>query len=70
VLARRNTVATHENLMPRLRASDIDGKAVFVTLPSRADSNKGRHIAMNDRQNLFVRVHFSDGVPESSDGKD
>ena len=60
-------MATHENLVPRLRASEIVGKAVFVTLPSRAESSNGKHIAMKDRQNPFVRVHFSEGVPDSSD---
>lgn len=63
-------MATHENLVPRLSASEMVGRAVFVTLPSSADNNNGRHIAMNDRQNPFVRVHFSEGVPDSSDGKD
>lgn len=46
------------------------GKAVFVTLPSSAERSNGRHIAVKERQKPLVRVHFSEGVPESSEGRD
>jgi hypothetical protein len=63
-------VATHENVVPRLSASDIVGRAVFVTLPSRADNNSGRHMAMKERQNPSVRFQSSEGVPETSEGEE
>jgi hypothetical protein len=68
VLARRKAVATQEKEVPRLSASDMVGNAVFVTLPSSAERSSGRHIAMKERQKPFVRVHFSSGVRELSEG--
>ena len=62
MLASRNAVATHENVVPRSSASEIVGKAVLVTLPSRAESKSGIHIAINERQKPSERVHFCDGI--------
>ncbi|CAI6332068.1 unnamed protein product [Periconia digitata] len=58
VLARRKAVATQVKLVPRLRACEIVGRAVLTTVPSRAESRSGRHIATNDGQNPAVRFHF------------
>lgn len=70
MLASRKAVATQEKVVPRFNASEMVGKAVFVTLPSSAESSNGRHIAMKERQKPLVLVHFSEGVPESSVGSD
>jgi hypothetical protein len=70
VLASRKAVATQENVVPRLSASEMVGKAVFVTLPSSAESSNGKHIATKERQKPLVRVHSSEGVLELSEGCD
>jgi hypothetical protein len=64
VLARRNAVATQEKFVPRLRASEMVGKAVLVTLPSRAERRRGRHIAVNDRQKPRPLFHLIAGRAE------
>jgi hypothetical protein len=68
VLARRNAVATQENFVPRSRASEIVGRAVLVTLPSRADRSSGMHMAMKERQNPSDRFHLVEGVNDGRDG--
>ena len=62
VLARRNAVATQENFVPRSKASEMVGRAVLVTLPSRAERSSGMHIAINDRQKPSDRFHLAEGV--------
>jgi hypothetical protein len=68
VLARRNAVATQENFVPRSRASEMVGRAVLVTLPSRAERSSGMHMAMKERQNPSDRFHLVEGVKEGRDG--
>ena len=70
MLASRKAVATQEKAVPRFSASEMVGKAVFVTLPSSAESSSGRHMAMKERQKPLVLVHFSEGVPKASVGSD
>lgn len=68
MLASKKAVATHENWVPRSRTSDIVGSAVLVTLPSRADSKRGMHIATKDRQKPSSRLHFWLSVCEGNEG--
>jgi hypothetical protein len=54
--------------VPRFRAAEMVGRAVLVTLPSRAESSRGIHIETKDRQKPSLRAHgadVSDGGKES-----
>lgn len=62
VLARRNAVATQENFVPRSKALEMVGRAVLVTVPSRAERRSGMHMAMKERQKPSDRVHLAEGV--------
>lgn len=68
MLASKNAVATHENEVPRLRASDMVGSAVLVTLPSSAESRSGTQMAIKERQKPSSRRHFRLGVSEGKEG--
>lgn len=61
-------MATQEKFVPRFSASEMVGRAVLVTLPSRADSKSGMQMAMKDRQNPAPRRHCCNDVSKMSEG--